>query len=444
MTAYVKSENVNSLAGLWMRVDEYSRAIAFDNMEKRSITGTTDWTKYEVVVFVPDFATLISYGVLLEGTGEVWFRDVKFEIVEETVPETGSIKGRLIKPASFEKRAKSISLQIDFAVESEKKALKEQILMIDKNLEEGIIAKNEALELKQKAADESAKKIEDKVAKSQEDLEKLIQQRLDGLVKYDDEGVGKFGTTIVFGGSKNDSITKGTEYNVLSLKIYNDQEDKSIRKSKRTTSQVVFAGGLNNLITKDENFENSDFRVWGSHFYELGLTYNSRILKNNNLLHAKYGLSVMYNNLRPTDNRFFAKNDNQTNLENGAVIFNESRLRNVYFVAPVHLEFDFTPKKFNKDGSSYFRTHESVRLGLGGYAGIRVKSKQILKYDREGDNVKDKQKGDFNASNYIYGVSGYIGYKATSLYVKYDLNPVFKNNAVDQNNISLGIRFDFN
>ena len=36
------------------------------------------------------------------------------------------------------------------------------------------------------------------------------------------------------------------------------------------------------------------------------------------------------------------------------------------------------------------------------------------------------------------------GYKATSLYLKYDLNPLFENNTIDQNNISLGIRFDFN
>ena len=28
------------------------------------------------------------------------------------------------------------------------------------------------------------------------------------------------------------------------------------------------------------------------------------------------------------------------------------------------------------------------------------------------------------------------------LYVKYDLNPIFKNAAVDQRNVSLGLRFD--
>ena len=111
----------------------------------------------------------------------------------------------------------------------------------------------------------------------------------------------------------------------------------------------------------------------------------------------------------------------------------------------MHLEFDFTPKKLSEDGTkTYFRTHESFRIGLGGYGGLNDKSKQITKYTLDGDKIKDKQKGDFNTSDFVYGLSAYIGYKATSLYVKYDMNPLFKDNVVDQNNVSVGVRFDFN
>lgn len=345
---------------------------------------------------------------------------------------------------SFEARAKQISKRIDSIVKIEKQALKEQILVIDKNLEEGIITKNEAMSLKQKAADESATNIENKVQLEQQKLEGLIQDKINGLVQYDTiKKNSNGGTSIVIGNSDNIGENH-TQINIGSLKVYHGNKDLQEKKSRRTTSQFIFAAGLNNLITEGENFENSDYRVWGSHFYEWGTTYNTRIFKDNNLLHVKYGLSVMYNNLRPTDNRFFLKNGEQTELQTGSVNFDESRLRNVYLVAPIHLEFDFTPKKTNKEGNTYFRTHESLRLGIGGYGGVREKTKQILKYEREGDNVKDKQKGDFNVSNYIYGLSAYIGYKETSLYVKYDLNPLFKNNSVDQNNISLGIRFDFN
>ena len=73
-----------------------------------------------------------------------------------------------------------------------------------------------------------------------------------------------------------------------------------------------------------------------------------------------------------------------------------------------------------------------------------MKSKQILKYDDNNLNATERLKGDFNTTDFIYGLSSYIGYKSTSLYLKYDLNPLFKNNSVKQNNISLGLRFDFN
>jgi mannose-6-phosphate isomerase-like protein (cupin superfamily) len=67
--------------------------------------------KYEVVLYVPQ-ATSISYGVLLSGTGQIWFKDVNFEIVADSVPETGPNKGRDHKVISFEKRAKAIANEI--------------------------------------------------------------------------------------------------------------------------------------------------------------------------------------------------------------------------------------------------------------------------------------------------------------------------------------------
>ncbi|MGQ8571928.1 hypothetical protein, partial [Klebsiella pneumoniae] len=74
----------------------------------------------------------------------------------------------------------------------------------------------------------------------------------------------------------------------------NNKNDTIKKSEKRTTSQFVFAMGLNNLVTNDKA-AGSDFRYLGSHFYEWGGTYNTRLFKNNNLLHLKYGYSVMYN-----------------------------------------------------------------------------------------------------------------------------------------------------
>lgn len=90
MTAYVKSENVTIWAGLWFRVDQPNSPIplSFDNMESRPIKGTTAWKKYEIVLDVPGNASLMAYGALLSGTGQIWFDNVTFEIVDKSVQTT--------------------------------------------------------------------------------------------------------------------------------------------------------------------------------------------------------------------------------------------------------------------------------------------------------------------------------------------------------------------
>lgn len=340
---------------------------------------------------------------------------------------------------TFEERAKMIAQNIEFITKEEKQALKDQVDDINKQLEMGRLTQEQADKMKIEIATVQAKKIENRVAMEQEKLNVLVQEKVDGKV-YSERG----GTSIVIGGS-NDSIAENKrEVRFPSMKVYKGNKEKQERLSKRTTSQFVFAAGVNNLMT-DGAVAHSDYRYWGSHFYEWGVTWNSRLAKNNNLLHAKYGLSLMYNNLRPSDNRIFVENGKQTNLVTSGIHLKDSRFRTVSLVLPLHLEFDFTPKKVSKDGTkTYFRTHESVRIGIGGFAGANLKSKQILEYDDNGHEYTVREKGDFNTNDFVYGLSSYIGYKQTSLYVKYDLNPLFKDNPVKQNNISLGLRFDLN
>ncbi|MFN7674526.1 hypothetical protein [Flavobacterium sp.] len=360
---------------------------------------------------------------------------------------------KLSAQETFEAKAKTIAEKIERITKEEKKALKVELEEVNKELEAGTISKTQADEKKLQIAEIRSKNIETRVAVEQDKLKDLVQQKVDGKIAENNDK-NKFIITIDFKGDndkdsiyfdgKNHKITYET-----SDSIYIDLSGmkKSILKKrskgeKRTTSQFVFAAGVNNLVT-DGAVANSDFKYWGSHFYEWGVTGNTRIFKNDNLLHLKYGVSLMYNNLRPTDNRVFVANGNQTSLESFQYNLKDSRFRNVFMTFPLHLEFDFTKTK-DKDGVKIFKTHKSVRFGIGGYGGFRIKSKQKLCFDVNGNDTSTKEKGNFNVNDFIYGVSTYIGYKETSLYLKYDLNPLFKNNAIDQNNISLGVRFDFN
>ena len=90
LTGYIKSENVTNWAGMWMRVDgpERNRSLQFDNMKNRPIKGTNDWTKYEIVLDVPENSTNIAYGVLVHGNGRIWLVNPIFEEVGNNIPTT--------------------------------------------------------------------------------------------------------------------------------------------------------------------------------------------------------------------------------------------------------------------------------------------------------------------------------------------------------------------
>ena len=98
LTGYVKSKDVDSWCGLWLRIDgakerlpngkEKTRMLSFDNMYNRSIKGTVDYTKCEIVLDVPDSAVSIAYGALLHGAGQIWFDRLKFDVVSKDVPTT--------------------------------------------------------------------------------------------------------------------------------------------------------------------------------------------------------------------------------------------------------------------------------------------------------------------------------------------------------------------
>lgn len=333
---------------------------------------------------------------------------------------------------TFETRAKAIAQNIETITKEEKDALKSEVEAVNKLLDNNEITQEQADARKEAYATIRANNIETKVTAEEAKLTDLVKEKVEGKVSSGNESQ-QFG---IFW--KSNRVQSEDE----------KQKQDSIyttRSDRRTTSQLVLATGFNNTVNDGDlgTLNDSDFKFNKSQFYEWGITFNSRLAKNSNLLHAKYGLSLMYNNLRATDNRSFVVNGDQTYLVENPINLKESRLRNVYLVLPLHLEFDFTKKKIDGD-KVYFRSHESFRFGIGGYAGAHLKSKQILRYEVDDRKVKERTKGDFNANNFIYGLSAYVGYGQVSLYAKYDLSPVFKDNTVDQNNVSLGLRFDLN
>jgi hypothetical protein len=91
LSAYVKTEGVTSWAGLWVRVDGSEKApLAFDNMAERPITGTTEWTRYSIVLPVAAGAKNIALGVLENGPGQLWMDDVVLEDLPPGAADAGA------------------------------------------------------------------------------------------------------------------------------------------------------------------------------------------------------------------------------------------------------------------------------------------------------------------------------------------------------------------
>jgi hypothetical protein len=329
---------------------------------------------------------------------------------------------KLMAQDTFVSRAKAIAEKIETITKEEKATLKKEVEEVNQQLQNGSITKEQADAKKNALAEARATIIENKVNAAKEELRDLVQQKVDGKLQNGD----------------NDSY--------LGLKFSRGNDSlKKYKGESRNTSQFVLAFGANNLAT-DGAIANSDFRYLRSTFFEWGITNNYRLSKTSNLLHLKYGFSWMYNTLNATENRYFVPNGDQTVFATYPTHLRkkDTYFRNVFVTIPVHLEFDFSKTKADKDGNKIFRSHEGFRVGLGGFVGYNTNSKQFLSYEVDGYRINERQKGNWNVNDWNYGLSAYVGWGEVSLYAKYDLNPMFKNNTVDQHNVSLGLRLDLN
>jgi len=311
-------------------------------------------------------------------------------------------------------------------IQEEKDALKTDVENINARLTNGAILESEAEILKQEAAEKHALNIENRIAII--DNKVALLKRNGNFEEDEDSGmiirIGSSGKN-----SENDNV------------LYIGPKNKKRKYDRRTTSDIVFAFGLNNAITEGESLQDSDFKVAGSRFTELGWAWKTRVFKNTNWLRIKYGLSFQFNGLKPTDNRFYVDTGEQTELQNYPLNLDKSKFRMDNLVVPIHFEFG-PSKKEEHDGYFRYNTENQIKVGLGGYAGINLGARQKLKFEEDGEDQKLKLKANYNTNQFIYGLSGYIGWQGVALYAKYDLNTIFKNNPIDQRNISLGLRFD--
>ena len=358
----------------------------------------------------------------------------------------------LSQEKTFEKEVSKVSKRIAHITKTQKDSLKIKVVAIDKRFEKGEITKTTASILKKEVASYHARRIEKLVGEQERLLQLLVQDKTNGKIASSDD-------TIVTE-DDNNTFTIGNKTFRLNINNNNrdDENDENYdnsdsdsnrrqknKRSRRTTSQFVFAMGVNNVLDHGqiESLNDSEYKLWQSHFYEVGWTWKSRMNKNPGIFYFKYGVSFLWNNLRLDNNQYHVKNGDITEIQTFGDQLTESRLRHVQMNFPMHFEWDLSRNNKYSDTRTSDRTNKSFRLGVGGFAGFKLGTRQYLEYkDINGVDQKVVQKDNYNMNTINYGLSAYLGYRSTSLYVKYDLNPLFKN--TDTRNISMGIRLDLN
>lgn len=320
--------------------------------------------------------------------------------------------------------------QKEKVIDAEKDLLKVTVEAINERVNKNEITLEEGNKLKEEAAQKSALNIEDRI--------RIIDSRISLLERNDGGATLNEGPKMFFGLGHEDA----DDDVIFGIKVKNMGHDENRIYDRRTSSQLVFSFGLNNAIIEGQSLEDSPYKLGGSRYAELGMAWSTRVFKESNWLRFRYGVSFQFNGLKPTDNRYFVDTGAETELQDFGLDLDKSKFRMDNVVVPIHFEIG-PSRKIEKEDYFRYNTNKSFKVGLGGYAGLNMSTRQKLKFEDDGEKVKQKLKAGYNTNNLIYGLSGYIGYGDISLYAKYDLNTIFKDNPIEQRNVSLGLRWDW-
>ncbi|MFT5914936.1 MAG: hypothetical protein ACI81T_001431, partial [Bacteroidia bacterium] len=211
------------------------------------------------------------------------------------------------------------------------------------------------------------------------------------------------------------------------------------REQRRTQSLTDIYIGLNGYLEDGETPSGSDYelRPLGSRYFEIDFKYETKFRKKDSKkkggLFLNYGLGFSWYNFMLDGNKRFQEIDDKIVFEEiigrdgDSFSLDKTKLTASYVTIPMML-------MFKKD---------KFRFGLGGYAAYRLGSHTKVKYkDDDNDWTKDKDFGNFNLTNFRYGLQTEIGVSGLTLFGKYDLNSLFTKNSgmPELNAFAFGIR----
>ncbi|WP_124540748.1 hypothetical protein [Piscinibacter terrae] len=87
----LRTSGIDNWAGIWVRSDSVGHDVFSGDIPPPGMGSTqalSQWTPVSVVVLVGPQDSQIAMGLGLVGNGQAWLSDLKFEMVDDTVPVT--------------------------------------------------------------------------------------------------------------------------------------------------------------------------------------------------------------------------------------------------------------------------------------------------------------------------------------------------------------------
>ncbi len=341
----------------------------------------------------------------------------------------------------FSKSEKLELQSLEAKIEEEAKSeLKNTVKTINTQLEENEISEEEADKLKKEAAENSAKNIEE--------LQNVLyiwakyQKRNKGEINFDDfdkQTEIEFLRKLGFDREYTFSIDYESKDEDDSEKSKKPLKERDLPYSPRTDGSVFWSLSFNNAVKDGEGFDDTPFKFAGSRSFEIGYEWSTRVFKESNFLRFNYGFSFQFNGLKPKNNSILVENGEQTDLVQSEIELDKSKFRMDNLIIPLHLQFGTSKTTVLDNGNKRFTDHD-FKVGIGGFVGVNLLNTQKIKYSEDGENFKERRRDDYNTNDLLYGLSTYIGWEDFSVFAQYNVNPIFKDNAVDLNNFQIGMR----
>ncbi|MGV0829300.1 PorT family protein [Empedobacter brevis] len=304
-------------------------------------------------------------------------------------------------------RISEFTLVIRQIVQEEKGAMEKKIIAVDKELAEGKLTASEATARKEEIANVYSETINDRIQEVNFNLDDIIKQQ------------------VAFSIMNGDPVTPKTKQDVTKrYRIVNQINGYG------SFGYMAFTGKKNEELNQHEKFSSN---LTAGMIYERQLSLTSP-------LNFLTGALFSWRTYRLDDDMRFNRDENgNIGIIKSEKSLDKSKLRSAYFMVPVGFKYNFSKVKNITEDFAY-RPQAKHYIAAYVYGGTLLSSNNIYK----GDGVRNKQRGNYNVNNFIYGAEVTIGLGLIDVFVRKDFNTYFKDNTFDnrkmiQFGINLGL-----